>query len=100
MAASHVHAVGESDIILEARPLLAVEIDGSFVVLDVDPENEYLASDVKAGGKQLHELIKFSPQSTPIDAGLCEFKGFSARENLPGVGSRVVHRGACFKIAC
>lgn len=95
-----VYADDNFDILLEARALLAVGIDGRFVVLDVNPENEYLASDVRTFGWHLGEVMKFSSESTPAEAGLYEFRGFTARENLPGFGNRVMHRGTCTKVAC
>jgi hypothetical protein len=95
-----IYADDNFDILLEARALLAVGIDGRFVVLDVNSENEYLASDVRAFGEHLGDVMKCSPESMPLEAGLYEFKGFSARENLPGFGNRLIHRGTCTKIAC
>lgn len=86
--------------VLEARALLAVGIDGSMVILEVDPKNFYLLHDAKSQSTTLSNVMKFTPEFEPQGPGLYEFKGYSAFEFDQSAVPRVIHRGQCTKVAC
>lgn len=88
------------DALIEARALLAVGIDGSVVVLQVNPENQFLLHDAALSADKLLNVLKFSPESGPQGPGLYEFKGYSALEPENTISARIIHRGQCVKVAC
>jgi hypothetical protein len=83
----------------DARALLAVGLDGRFVVLQVDAENIFLAKDAVLDSRDLEAVLKIWPESAPAGPGLYEFRGFSALESLATGEARMVHRGHCSKVA-
>lgn len=88
------------DVLLEARALLAVGMDGTIVVLEVNTDNIYLHRDAREHSRCLFNAIKFMPGTSPEYPGLYEFRGFTAPEPDSTRGYRFVHRGRCLKIAC
>lgn len=87
------------DVFLEARALLAVGMDGSVVILQVNAENQYLVRDACVRNVSSDVLI-FSPEAEPQGPGLYEFKGYSSIESAGSADARVIHRGICAKVAC
>jgi len=83
----------------DARALLAVGLDGRFVLLQVDTENIFLAQDALLNPSELQDVFKIWPESVPSGPGLYEFKGYTAVEPVGSGESRMVHRGHCSKVA-
>jgi hypothetical protein len=88
------------DVLIEARALLAVGMDGTIVVLEVNKDNIYLCQDAKECSGSITNVIKFTPDARPERPGLYEFRGFTAPEPDATCGYRFIHRGQCSKIAC
>lgn len=88
------------DLLVEARALLAVGMDGSIVILQVNPENHFLSRDATLSAGELGKVIKFAPESEPRAPGIYEFRGYSAFEPDDTTSARIIHRGQCIKVAC
>tara|TARA_R100001594_G_scaffold54219_1_gene87808 strand:+ start:178 stop:438 length:261 start_codon:yes stop_codon:yes gene_type:complete len=84
---------------IEARALLAIGMDGSFVVLEVNADNNFLAHDANLPPSQLMRVLKFATNSAPRGPGIYEFTGYSALEPYDATSIRVVHRGECVRVA-
>jgi hypothetical protein len=88
------------NIMLEAHALLAVGMDGTVVVLEVNSDNTYLDVDARLRAGAITDVIKFMPDAFPQGPGLYEFRGFTAPEPNSAAGFQFVHRGRCSKVAC
>ncbi|MBC55044.1 MAG: hypothetical protein CMQ34_14545 [Gammaproteobacteria bacterium] len=94
------HSIPDSAAFVEAKALLAIGMDGTFVVLQVNPENQFLMHDAKLGSIELAKILKFKHPQEPQEPGIYEFTGFSALEPFDAHSVRIIHRGHCVKIAC
>jgi hypothetical protein len=94
------HKTTMPDVLIEARALLAVGMDGTIVVLEVNTDNIYLNRDAKERSGSIMNVIKFLPDARPECPGLYEFRGFTAPEPDATCGYKFIHRGRCLKIAC
>lgn len=87
------------NMLLEAKAILAIGVDGSMVILQVDSSNPLLVNDSSLSSHELSDILYINQDGQPDGPGLYEFKGYSAFELLNDEVSRVIHRGYCTKIA-